>query len=180
MIQTTCTAQLIMAIPVIVEDSRRAPAVHRKCSKNAKASSDAKSRGQKFSFGLASISVTILVVLFSSLCLVPSGGPNTTTTTLETTPFQFGRRESNRTRKMPTSRPKGDRRQKKHGGLVEISFTTEDGSCLVAHMPPDKHFLRVESDGPKLSINDLIADGAELPTIMALPKNTQTYPCKAQ
>lgn len=178
MIRTTCTAQPIMAIPVIVEDSRRAP-VHRKCSKNAKASSDAKSAGQRFSLGLASMSVTILVVLVSSLCLVPSGGLNAGTT-LETTPFQFGQRESNRTRKMPTSRPKGDRKQKIHGGLVEISFTTEDGSCMVAHMPPDKHFLRVESDGPKLSINDLLADGAKLPTKMALPQNTPTYPCQSQ
>ena len=91
----------------------------------------------------------------------------------------------NETMKLPLSRPKAPLKPQHadispiaKDGFVEVTFTTKDGSCRVAHLPRDRKFLKIDSNGPKLSIDDLMSEG-QVPTKMALPKNMRSYPCES-
>jgi hypothetical protein len=123
-----------------------------------------------FSLGSASLTMACVVVLLAFLCMCLFGDNALETTS--TTPFEI-----NQTSQIPSVRPKGDMME---DGVVEVTFTKEDGSCRVARLPRDKKFLKVDSEGPKLSINDLLRDETKIPTKMALPTNLKSYPCSSQ
>jgi hypothetical protein len=110
-----------------------------------------------------------VLLAFLCMCLY---GDNALEPTSTTAPFEI-----NQTTRIPSVRPEGDMME---DGVVEVTFTTKNGSCRVAHLPRDKKFLKVDSEGPKLSINDLLRDETKIPTKMALPTNLKSYPCSSQ
>jgi hypothetical protein len=124
-----------------------------------------------FSLGSASLTMTCVVVLLAFLCMCLYGD-NALEPTSTTAPFEI-----NQTTRIPSVRPEGDMME---DGVVEVTFTTKNGSCRVAHLPRDKKFLKVDSEGPTLSINDLLRDETKIPTKMALPTNLKSYPCSSQ
>jgi hypothetical protein len=171
----TCTVEPILVDVVqVVEGDSRSKRLHRKSNR---VRIDKNNSSQGISFGSASLSssVSVLVMIFSILCLFQFDGSGLESTT----PLMV-----NQTIKLPSSRPKISFAPKHAGlsplnedGFVEVTFTTKEGSCRVAHLPRDKKFLKVDSNGPKLNINDLILDDSQVPTKMALPKSMKSYPC---
>jgi hypothetical protein len=166
---------ILVDVVQVVEGDSRSKRLHRKSNK---ARIDKNNDSQSISFGSTSQLLAFLAMLFSTLCLCQFDGSGLESTT----PLMV-----NQTIKLPSSRPKVAFSPKHAGlsslnkdGFVEVTFTTKEGSCRVAHLPRDKKFLKVDSDGPKLSIDDLLLDDSQVPTKMALPKNMKSYPCESE
>ena len=136
-----------------------------------------KSKGtkkQRMSFGIATLLAIAFVVAFATLSICQ----------FEESVELKAPVESDTIIELPKARPGALTTRRQAGispinknGSVEVTFTTKNGECRIALLPTDKKFLRVTSDGPKLSVNDLLENGNQIPTRMALPKSLKSYPC---